>query len=82
MAGGVRDPVQTAAAGRREAEQIRDLMDNDDHRDAGQETGDDRRREELGNPSETQQPHEHHQYAHHHCENAHEIHVPRGADRR
>ena len=51
-----RDPVERRAARPREAEQVGQLVHDDDHRHAGEEAGDDRRREELGDPAEPQQP--------------------------
>ena len=56
----VGDPVLVRAGGRRQAQEVGQLVDDDDDGHAGQEADDDGRREELGDPAQAQDAHQHH----------------------
>ena len=64
---------------RRQAEEVGQLVDDDDHGDAGQEAGHDGRREEVGDPAEPQEADQHHDDAHHHGQDRDQVDVVRGA---
>ncbi len=77
MLDGGGDPVQGAAAGAVDAEQIRQLMDHDQHCDPGQEAGDDRCRQELGEPPQPKQPDQRDDHTHRDGEDRDELVVAR-----
>jgi hypothetical protein len=65
-----------------DAEQVGQLVHDDDHRHAGEEAGDDRRRQKLRDPAEPQQPDQRHDHADHHREDADQVDVVGRAGRR
>ena len=60
-----------------DAEQVRQLVDDDHDADPGQEAGDDRGRQQLGYPPEPKCPDERHDHAGHHREDPDELAVTR-----
>ncbi len=75
----VEEAVLVRAARRRQAEEVGQLVDDDDHGDAGEKAGGDRRGEELGDPAQPQDAHEHHDQPDHHGQDAHQLDVVRRA---
>ena len=57
------DTMQRGTAGRRQTQEVGELVDDDDHRDAREEPADDRSGEELGYPPQAQHADQHHERA-------------------
>ena len=68
-------PVLVAAGGRGEAEEVGQLVGDDDEGHAGQEAGDDGGRQELGDPAEAQEADQHHDEPDHDRQDPHEVDV-------
>ena len=66
----------------RQAEELRELVGDDDHGHAGQEAGDDRGREELGDPPQAQDAHQHHDEADHHRQDPYQVDITGRAGQR
>ena len=75
----VEEPVLVRASRGRQAEEVGQLVDDDDHGDAREEAGGDRRGEELGDPAQPQDADEHHDQPDHHGQDAHQLDVTRRA---
>ena len=82
MGGDHADPVQRRAVHRRKAEEIRQLVDDDDDGHPCQKAGDDRGGQELRDPPQAEEADEGHQHSDHHRQDADEVDVVRGAGRR
>ena len=75
----VGDAVLVGAGGRGQAEEVRQLVGDDDDGHAGQEADGDGGREELGDPPEAQDADEHHDEPHHDRQDPHQVDVASGA---
>ena len=69
------DSMKRGAADRWQAQEVGELVHNDDDRHAGEEAGDDRRGQELGDPSEPQETDEGHDRTDHHGEDPDQVDV-------
>ncbi len=73
--------MNRGAADRGQAQEVGQLMNDDDDRHAGEEAGDDRRGQEFGDPAQAQETDEGHDDSDHHGEDADQVDVAGRVDR-